>query len=425
MRNKLKIIITLTAAIAMMASAVPLPSTAGPQEPDQSIEPSEDPAYAPDQSPDPVYAPDAMDAPDVAGGPVISFDVFYQSLRPYGRWINYSNYGQVWIPSLGSGFEPYSTNGHWVYTNYGWTWVSDYSWGWGPFHYGRWLFDNGYGWIWVPGQQWAPAWVAWRNSPDYYGWAPLGPGMSIGISIGIPTSRWCFIPRQYFGGRYAHRYYVPRTRNVTIINNTTVIRNVNVYQNNRYFTGPSRTDVQHATRRTIRPVRIASASRAGTARVSNRELSIYRPSMQMGNSVRTAPARNGSSARPAPRRMISPNESSRNHISPANGATSRSQRSTPVQQATPRTEYSRQAPARTAPARPSAERSAPARTAPQRTESARPRPQRSEPARRAPVSRAIERAPTRSMPSRSTHVMQRSEPRESRSATTHGNRRGR
>lgn len=214
------------------------------------------------------------------GGPHISFDVFYSSLSPFGQWISYGNYGQVWIPNVGYGFSPYSTNGHWVYTDYGWTWLSDYSWGWAPFHYGRWLYDDYYGWIWVPGSEWAPAWVAWRNSPDYYGWAPLGPGVNINISIGIPAARWCFVPRHYFGSEYAYRYYVPRTRNVTIINNTTVINNVNVYNNNRYYSGPSRRDVQYATNRDIRPVRVFSSSNPGVSRVNNSQLSIYRPTVE-------------------------------------------------------------------------------------------------------------------------------------------------
>lgn len=223
------------------------------------------------------------------GGPRISFDVFYSSLSPYGQWINYGDYGQVWIPDAGNGFAPYSTDGHWVYTDYGWTWVSDYSWGWAPFHYGRWLYDDYYGWIWVPGSEWAPAWVAWRNSPDYYGWAPLGPGININISFGIPAARWIFIPRHYFCSPYAYRYYVPRERNLTIIHNTTIINNVNVYNDNRYYSGPSRREVQYATNRDIRPVRVFSSSNPGEARVRNNQLSIYRPTVERmaSNDTRT------------------------------------------------------------------------------------------------------------------------------------------
>ena len=58
----------------------------------------------------------------------VSFQVFYDQLGSYGQWINYPNYGYVWLPDAGRDFTPYSTGGHWVFTDYGWTWVSDYDW---------------------------------------------------------------------------------------------------------------------------------------------------------------------------------------------------------------------------------------------------------------------------------------------------------
>jgi Family of unknown function (DUF6600) len=130
----------------------------------------------------------------------ISYQTFYDDLDPYGMWMDYPEYGYVWVPDCGPGFRPYSTNGHWVWSDdYEWMWVSDYSWGWAPFHYGRWLYDSYYGWMWVPGYEWSPAWVAWRYGGDYYGWAPLRPGVSIGINFSIgsynpPIDYWCFTP---------------------------------------------------------------------------------------------------------------------------------------------------------------------------------------------------------------------------------------
>src|SRR5699024_5710501 len=132
---------------------------------------------------------------------------------------NNNRYGQVWIANERN-FTPYETGGHWAHTDYGWTWVSDYEWGWAPFHYGRWDWEPGLGWYWVPGYDWGPAWVAWRDGGDYYGWAPLAPGLnvSVGVSFGsrIPSGRWVFAPRRYITNRDINRYYVPRTRNVTI-----------------------------------------------------------------------------------------------------------------------------------------------------------------------------------------------------------------
>ena len=103
-------------------------------------------------------------------GVAVSFNIFYNSLSPYGHWINHAHYGSVWIPSVPRDFHPYMTNGRWVMTEFGNTWVSDYAWGWAPFHYGRWFYDDFYGWAWVPDYVWGPGWVNWRNGGGYYGW---------------------------------------------------------------------------------------------------------------------------------------------------------------------------------------------------------------------------------------------------------------
>lgn len=210
----------------------------------------------------------------------VNLSAFQNSLNPYGRWINHGTYGQVWISNT-RGFVPYQTNGHWEYTDYGWTWVSDYNWGWAPFHYGRWAYENGFGWYWVPGYDWAPAWVAWRNNGDYYGWAPLAPGLniSVGSSYGnqIPYDRWVFVPHQYITNAYVSRYYVPRTRNVTIIKNTTIINNVNVRNNVQYVSGPRREDVERVNHSTIKTYTVANSSKPGRTVVNNNTVNIYRP----------------------------------------------------------------------------------------------------------------------------------------------------
>src|ERR1051325_7147885 len=112
----------------------------------------------------------------------VSFQVFYDELSPYGTWVDYPEYGYVWMPSGMPDFVPYYSSGYWAYTDYGWMWVSNYAWGWAPFHYGRWMYDSFYGWIWVPDSYWGPAWVAWGYCDGYYGWAPLKPGMSITVT---------------------------------------------------------------------------------------------------------------------------------------------------------------------------------------------------------------------------------------------------
>ena len=154
----------------------------------------------------------------------IDFQIFYDDLSPYGNWVDNSDYGYVWSPDVYSGFSPYSTNGYWIYTYAGWTWVSNYSWGWAPFHYGRWFYDNNYGWAWAPDNEWGPGWVTWRSSDDYYGWAPIGPGISIDIAYGngynLPYNQWTFVRNGDFGSTNINNYYISTTNNTTIIKPT-------------------------------------------------------------------------------------------------------------------------------------------------------------------------------------------------------------
>jgi hypothetical protein len=223
----------------------------------------------------------------------VSYQTFYDELSPYGRWIDYPDHGYVWVPDAGPGFRPYATNGHWVWTDdYEWMWVSDYEWGWAPFHYGRWMDDPYYGWIWVPGYEWSPAWVTWRFGGDYYGWAPIRPGIHISLHFNIgsyspPYDYWCFAPRRYITSPYIYNYYVDRSRNVTIINQTTIINNYN-YDRNIYRTGPSRYEVERYTGR-IYPVRFRESSRPGRTEFRNNEVSVYRPTVQRDEQRRFAP----------------------------------------------------------------------------------------------------------------------------------------
>ncbi len=210
------------------------------------------------------------------------FQIFYDNLSPYGHWVDYPNYGFVWIPEVDADFFPYASNGHWVFTNYGWTWVSHYNWGWAPFHYGRWTYDDYYGWFWIPDNLWGPAWVAWRSSPGYYGWAPMGPNISINIVIiggyNPPPDQWVFVPNNYMGQDDINHYYGPRKNNQVYINNSTVINNTYVDNSTRttYISGPRKDDVQKATGGQVRSVEIVENSKPGQS-LEKDQFKIYRP----------------------------------------------------------------------------------------------------------------------------------------------------
>ena len=230
--------------------------------------------------------------------PNVSFQVFYDELSPYGQWIDYPNYGYVWIPDAGPNFVPYSTGGRWILTDYGLTWLSDYEWGWAPFHYGRWDYDNSFGWFWVPDSEWGPAWVTWRRAEGYYGWAPMEPGLSISLSFGREYNRqndhWIFVRDRYIESPTMNRYYANRNYHDRIIRSSTIINNTSV-DNSRhttYISGPAREDLQRATGRRDNPVAIQENSRPGQ-NMRNGQLQIYRPQVNRSNDQarRAAPAR--------------------------------------------------------------------------------------------------------------------------------------
>ena len=214
----------------------------------------------------------------------VSFQTFYDELSPYGQWIDYPEYGYVWSPGdRYNDFHPYRSGGHWTWSEYGWLWVSDYEWGWAPFHYGRWVYDSWYGWLWVPDYEWGPAWVVWRGGGDHYGWAPMGPGISISIGFGRynpPYNYWSFAPSRYINYSGISRYCLDRSRNTTIINKTTIINNYGGSGN--YVMGPSRYDAERYTRSRIQPVRIRESQRAGRTIQRSNEVSIYKPYINRG-----------------------------------------------------------------------------------------------------------------------------------------------
>ncbi len=223
-----------------------------------------------------------------------SYDVFYDQLADDGQWYYDDTYGYVFQPEVAvstSDWHPYS-DGHWDDTDRGWYWDSNERFGWATYHYGRWVLVDGQGWVWVPGHEWAPAWVSWRDSEDYCGWAPLPPecgSVSVGISVGgwcdsywgIGPSWYSFIPWHAW---HDHSYvgaFAPYGQNVTIINRT---RNVtNIYNNNSVINnyGPQAQQVALKTNRQVAKYNInymaQNDPRAFKTAKSGNQLSIVGP----------------------------------------------------------------------------------------------------------------------------------------------------
>jgi len=197
-----------------------------------------------------------------------SYSTFYTKLEPQGVWRETSTYGYVWQPREAQesrSWRPY-TNGHWVYTDVGWTWVSEESFGWATYHYGRWTRLRNIGWVWVPGDEWAPAWVSWRKSDDYIGWAPLPPEARFDRARGIHNwadsyydigpDQYCFVSTSELGAPRVERVIVPPERNVTIVNQTTNVTNITYNNTNIVNQGPNYDELHSRTHQPIPRLRL-------------------------------------------------------------------------------------------------------------------------------------------------------------------------
>ena len=259
----------------------------------------------------------------------VNFETFHSSLSPYGRWVNTKEDGMIWVPNAAPGFRPYYTSGHWIYTSDGWTWVSDYPWGWAPFHYGRWVLNAGFGWAWVPGYEWAPAWVSWRHTPGYYGWAPLGPRVSVEIALGrgyaIPEEHWNFVGERYMGNPHIDRYYMPVARNHGFFRSSVIIgaTHIDEARHVTFMMGPERAEVERFRGKKITPVVIHEYDKPGH-KMQKGNLYIYRPDMARPRPseviVGKSPnVRTRTTAPIAPNRNVIRPEQQRNPVRPERG----------------------------------------------------------------------------------------------------------
>ncbi|CAN5915612.1 hypothetical protein BH24BAC1_BH24BAC1_41410 [soil metagenome] len=274
----------------------------------------------------------------------ITMQTFYTELSPYGRWIADPLYGYVWRPNVERGFIPYATRGYWAMTPYGNTWVSDYAWGWAPFHYGRWAFDSFHGWVWVPDTVWGPAWVSWRSGGGYYGWTPLGPGISPHMAFHAPMAHWIFVPQRYITSPRLFNYCVPGGRVTNIYQNTTVINNYYNEGNRTYVQGPRRSEIEQHTGQRVPVYEVSNNSRPGRPELRNGAINVYRPEVAArGNEASAQPV----NRQTAPRTDRSIDRSALEDNGAANPAElrrSRSDRPTTIGRSNPTPELRERAP---------------------------------------------------------------------------------
>jgi probable HAF family extracellular repeat protein len=222
------------------------------------------------------------------------YSVFYSRLSSDGDWVEAGDYGYCFKPHVAEGeWAPYR-DGHWVWTDRGWFWYSNENFGWATYHYGRWVRISGQGWCWVPGNEWAPAWVSWRQSSEYCGWAPLPPdaGFSVNAGIGgwadsyygIGPAAYTFINFKAWGQSSYLRYTASPAENVQIIRQTTNITNIRVQNTVINNFGPRVETLQQYTNQPIVPTKIVfdSNRQAGYgASIRGSELQVVAPAEKL------------------------------------------------------------------------------------------------------------------------------------------------
>ncbi len=210
--------------------------------------PSDSTSAQPSDRPKPalIYIPAPPPVPSL-----VSDGDFYRALAPYGRWFQVPGQGWCWRPLVAASdpsWQPYGTNGRWLWSDCGWYWDSDYPWGWGPFHYGRWQREARYGWMWHPAQDWSPAWVSWRQHAGTIGWAPLPPGSGYELGSGwsfkgrpvrsdfgfeLSSSVFTFVPSKRFQEDSVLSYRLEGEPARTAFKQSTVVNNYRLGLNNR------------------------------------------------------------------------------------------------------------------------------------------------------------------------------------------------
>lgn len=205
------------------------------------------------------------------------FSIFYERLAPHGRWLEVTGHGLCFQPRVArtQTWRPY-VDGCWAWTTLGWAWRSNESFGWATYHYGRWLQLVDHGWIWVPGGEWAPAWVAWRQSRDHIGWAPLPPERGLCTEVrrdcdsryGLGPSSYTFIRTSQFVCPTYTTLHHPVSYNTAIFSQTVNITRIvpcgggaghHLYM---HHGGPPRHQVEQACRQPVPQSQIKPADPA-------------------------------------------------------------------------------------------------------------------------------------------------------------------
>ena len=299
------------ASVAPANPSAPAPGTPASYAP-QPAEPPAAPEMVPEAPPSGDYAAEGYPPPPATD---TGYSTFYDSLTPYGTWVDVAGYGPCWQPTVvvaNPMWRPYCDAGRWVYTDCGWYWLSGYSWGWAPFHYGRWFQHNHLGWCWTPDTVWGPSWVCWRYGSTQCGWAPLPPAAryrpGIGLTyhghavsgsfgFGLGVKSFAFVDVNHFRDQHLNRHALPPQQAAQVYSRTVASATIVGHNNRVINSGIPVGRVEAATQTQIHPIAIreASAPAAQGARNerfegSSRTMSVTRPHFPASTGAQPAPS---------------------------------------------------------------------------------------------------------------------------------------
>ena len=288
-----------------------LSANAGPMYAPEPAMPPAPPEMAPEAPPPADYAAESYPPPQADD---TGYSTFYDSMAPYGTWVDVAGYGPCWQPTVvvaNPTWRPYCDSGRWVYTDCGWYWMSGYSWGWAPFHYGRWFQHHRLGWCWAPDKVWGPSWVCWRYSGSHCGWAPLPPGAwfrpGVGLTFhgrhvngsfgfGLGVKAFAFVDVRHFREPHLNRYALPAQQAAQVFHTTaasaTIVGNIHHVVNHGIPVGrvaaATGTQIHEIS---IRQVNAPAGQRARGERFegNSRTMSVVHPHFPAASGTQTAP----------------------------------------------------------------------------------------------------------------------------------------
>lgn len=235
---------------------------------------------------------------DPSGPATVDVGFFYDELAPYGHWVETPRYGWAFAPAVEPAWRPYAY-GQWVQTDLGWTWLSDEPFGWATYHYGRWDLDPVYGWMWIPGDEWAPAWVSWRATDDYIGWAPLPPAWRVRPRFGFrlagagpPDEAFLFVPEPLFLEPVVVAYALPPGQAKKLFRSSRDFTRYRVVNNLIVNEGVPLDRIQRRLGRPVPRLQLADleTDRGRRARIAGNRIDLFRPRVSKAR-VATPPAR--------------------------------------------------------------------------------------------------------------------------------------